>query len=100
MDRLTMKAYWIAIYKDIKNYDNIKKYAEKASPAIKKYNGIILARGGKVETIEGIPSPRTVLIEFPTMGDAISCYNSSEYQEAMKIGNGEFNRHIQIVEGV
>ena len=51
MDRLTMKAYWIAIYKDIKNYDNIKKYAEKASPAIKKYNGIILARGGKVETM-------------------------------------------------
>ena len=66
-----MKAYWIAIYKDMKNPENIKKYAEKASPAIKKYNGTILARGGKVETIEGNPSPRTVLIEFPTMEDAI-----------------------------
>ena len=73
---------------------------EKATPAIKKYNGTILARGGKVETIEGQPSPRTVLIEFPTMEDALRCYNSVEYQEAKKIGKGEFNRHIQIVEGV
>jgi uncharacterized protein (DUF1330 family) len=95
-----MKGYWIAIYKDLKNPENIKKYAEKATPAIKKYNGKILSRGGKTETIEGTPSPRTVLIEFPSMQEALQCYNSSEYQEAMKIGKGEFNRHIQIVEGV
>jgi uncharacterized protein (DUF1330 family) len=95
-----MKAYWIATYKDMKNPEKIKRYAEKASPVIKKYHGIILARGGKVKTIEGNPSPRTVLIQFPTMDNALKCYNSSEYQEAMKIGNGEFNRHIQIVEGV
>jgi uncharacterized protein (DUF1330 family) len=95
-----MKAYWIAVYKDLQNPENIKKYAEKALPAIKKHNGIILVRGGKVETIEGNPSPRTGLIEFPTMNDALKCYNSSEYQDAMKIGNGEFNRHIQIVEGI
>ena len=94
-----MKAYWIAVYKDMKNPENIRKYGEKATPAIKKYNGVILARGGKTETIEGNPSPRTVLIEFPSMENALQCYNSTEYQEAMKIGNGEFNRHIQIVEG-
>ena len=95
-----MKAYWIAIYKDLKNSENIKKYAEKATPAIKKYNGKILARGGKVETIEGTPSPRTVLIEFPSLQEAVNCYQSDEYQTAMKIGKGEFNRHIQIVEGI
>jgi len=94
-----MKGYWIAIYKDLKNPENIKKYAEKASPAIQKYKGKILSRGGRVETIEGLPSPRTVLIEFPSMQDALQCYHSDEYQEAMKIGKGEFNRHIQIVEG-
>ena len=94
-----MKGYWIAIYKDLKNPENIKKYAEKASPAIKRYKGKILSRGGKIETIEGSPSPRTVLIEFPSMQDALKCYHSNEYQEAMKIGKGEFNRHIQIVEG-
>ena len=95
-----MKGYWIAIYKNLVNMENIKKYAEKATPAIKKHNGKILARGGKIETIEGTPSPRTVLIEFPSMEEALKCYNSDEYQEAMKIGKGEFNRHIQIVEGI
>ena len=66
-----MSAYWIAIYHDMKNPENIKKYAEKASPAIKKYNGVLLARGGMVETIEGHPSPRTVLIKFPSMDAAV-----------------------------
>ena len=94
-----MKGYWIAVNKNLKNYENLKKYAEKATPAIKKYGGKILSRGGKVETIEGDPSPRTVLIEFPSMQEALKCYKSYEYQEAMKMGKGEFNRHIQIVEG-
>ena len=94
-----MKAYWVAVYKDLKDMENLKKYAEKASPAIKKYNGKILARGGKVETIEGLPSPRTVLIEFANMKEALKCYQSSEYQDAIKLG-GEFNRHIQIIEGI
>ena len=42
-----MKAYWIAVYKDLQNPENIKKYAEKASPAIKKHNGIILSKRWK-----------------------------------------------------
>ncbi len=94
-----MKAYWIAVYKDLNNMKNIKKYAENASLAIKKYNGKILVRGGRTETIEGIPSPRTVLIEFPSINEALECYNSNEYQVAKKVG-GKFNRHIQIVEGI
>ena len=95
-----MKAYWIAVYKDLDNLEKLKKYAEKATTAIKKYNGKILVRGGKVETLEGSPSPRTVIIEFPTIEDALRCYHSEEYQSAKKIAKGNFNRHIQIVEGV
>ena len=95
-----MKAYWIAIYKDLDNLENLKKYAEKATAAIKKYNGKILVRGGKTETVEGIPSPRTIIIEFPSVDIALKCYNSKDYQSAKKIAEGNFNRHIQIVEGI
>tara|TARA_B100001996_G_scaffold150059_1_gene114175 strand:+ start:1557 stop:1844 length:288 start_codon:yes stop_codon:yes gene_type:complete len=95
-----MRAYWIAVYKDLNNIENLKKYAEKATPAIKKYNGKILVRGGKAETVEGASSPRTVIIEFSSIKEALDCYNSSEYQEAKKISKGSFNRNIQIVEGV
>ena len=95
-----MKAYWIAIYKNLNDLERLKKYAEKASPAIKKYNGKIIVRGGKAETLEGNPSPRTVIIEFINVNDALKCYHSSEYQAAKKLAKGKFNRHIQIVEGV
>ena len=95
-----MRAYWIAVYKDLNNIENLKGYAEQATPAIKKYNGKILVRGGKVETVEGSHSPRTVLIEFPSLNDALKCYHSEEYQNAKKIGGGNFNRHIQLVEGI
>ena len=30
-----MKAYWIAVYKNLNNVENLKDYAEKAGPAIK-----------------------------------------------------------------
>ena len=95
-----MKAYWIAVYKSLKNVNNLQGYAEKATIAIKKYNGKFLVRGGKTETLEGAPSPRTVLIEFPSIEDALNCYNSPEYQDAKKFAKEEFNRHIQIVEGI
>ena len=95
-----MKAYWIAVYKSLKNVNNLQGYAEKATIAIKKYNGKFLVRGGRTETLEGTPSPRTVLIEFPSIEDALNCYNSPEYQDAKKFAKEEFNRHIQIVEGI
>ena len=95
-----MKAYWIAVYKGLKNVSNLQGYAEKATIAIKKYNGKFLVRGGKTETLEGTPSPRTVLIEFPSIEEALNCYNSPEYQDAKSFAKEEFNRHIQIVEGI
>ena len=95
-----MKAYWILVYKDIKGIENLKAYAEKASLAINKYNGRILVRGGKTETVEGQQSPRTVVIEFSSMKEALDCYNSKDYQSAKKIGGSNFNRHLQIVEGI
>tara|TARA_B100002051_G_scaffold217945_1_gene210913 strand:+ start:205 stop:492 length:288 start_codon:yes stop_codon:yes gene_type:complete len=95
-----MKAYWIAVYKNLNNVENLKDYAEKAGPAIKKYNGKILVRGGKVETVEGDSSPRTVLIEFSNINEALKCYHSKEYQDAKKIIKGNLDRHIQIVEGI
>tara|TARA_B100001996_G_C18541349_1_gene547042 strand:- start:648 stop:935 length:288 start_codon:yes stop_codon:yes gene_type:complete len=94
-----MKAYWIAIYKNSDYQVNLKDYIEKANPAIKKYNGKILVRGGKANTFEGDASPRTVVIEFSDIKDALNCYNSDEYKDAKKIAKEKFDRHVQIVEG-
>ena len=59
-----MKAYWVCVYEKIDNPEKLKEYAVKARPAVEKFSGKFLARGGKNRTTDGIESPRTVLVEF------------------------------------
>jgi uncharacterized protein (DUF1330 family) len=93
------KGIWLAVYDKIENMETLKKYAVKATPAISKYSGKFLVRGGKNITLEGNQSPRTVIVEFPTFSDAEKCYNSDEYQEALSILKGFVKRNLQIIEG-
>ena len=95
-----MKAYWVCIYEKIDNVEKLKEYAVKARPAVEKFSGKFLARGGKNRTTDGIESPRTVLVEFADYKTAMECYDSLEYQEAHNILKGHVIRHHQIVEGI
>ena len=94
-----MKAYWVCIYEKINNTEKLKEYAVKAKPAIEKFSGKFLARGGKNRSNDGIDSPRTVVVEFPDYNTAVECYDSKEYQDAHSILIGHVERHHQIVEG-
>ena len=94
-----MKGYWVCIYEKINDLEKLKAYALKAKPAIEKFSGNFLVRGGKNRTNEGINTPRNVVVEFPDFNTAIKCYDSEEYQEAHNILNGHVVRHHQIVEG-
>ena len=93
-----MKTYWISLYLDISNKDNLKKYGEKAIPVIKSYGGKPLVRGGKFNTLEGETYPRTVIWEFPSYEKAIECHDSKEYQEGWAIAKDTTERNLQIVE--
>lgn len=94
-----MKSYWVCIYETINNPEKLKAYAVKAKPAVEKFSGKFLARGGKSRTNDGINSPRTVVVEFPNYDTAVACYDSTDYQEAHDILEGNVVRHHQIVEG-
>ena len=94
-----MKAYWVCIYEKINNKEKLKEYAVKAKPAVEKFSGKFLVRGGKNRTNDGIESPRIIVIEFPDYITALECYDSTEYQEAHNILEGHVVRHHQIVEG-
>tara|TARA_B100001057_G_scaffold470562_1_gene531995 strand:- start:694 stop:981 length:288 start_codon:yes stop_codon:yes gene_type:complete len=94
-----MKGYWVCIYEKIYNLDKLKEYAVKAKPAIEKFSGKFLTRGGKNRTNEGIDSPRIIVAEFLDYNTAVECYDSKEYQEAHDILEGHVKRHHQIVEG-
>jgi uncharacterized protein (DUF1330 family) len=94
-----MKGYWVCIYEKIDNPEKLREYALKAKPAIEKFSGKFLVRGGKNRTNEGINSPRIIVAEFPNYNTALECYDSKEYQEAHDILNGHVLRHHQTVEG-
>ena len=94
-----MKGYWVCIYEKIHNEEKLKDYALKAKPAVEKFFGKFLIRGGKNRTNDGINSKRTVVVEFPDYNAAIECYDSKDYKAAYNILSGHAERHHQIVEG-
>ena len=94
------KAYWIAARMVIKDKDKLMAYAEQARPVIEAHGGKFLARGGRVETMEGYQQQRVVVTEFPSLEEAVACYNSDGYQAAKAKLDGGVDRDICIVEGL
>jgi uncharacterized protein (DUF1330 family) len=97
-----MVAYWVARAK-VNNPEQYKKYAELAPGILQKFGGKFLARGGKFEVLEGPEKfHRFVVIEFPSLEQAVACHESPGYLAAaahrQKDGAGELE--VVIVEGV
>ena len=77
-----MPAYVIAqvTVTDPEKYADYKKLA---APAVAKYGGKYLVRGGHIEVLEGDwTPPRVVILEFPSVDAAREFYHSTEYAEA------------------
>lgn len=77
-----MKAYWLARGK-IHDPTEYKKYTDRVPAIIARFGGKVLARGGRYHVLEG-PSEfdRFVVVEFPSLEDAVKCHQSPEYREA------------------
>jgi uncharacterized protein (DUF1330 family) len=94
-----MKAYWITRC-HVHNTVEYEEYIKLAGPAIQKYGGTFLVRGGDQIELEGGPYERTVLVEFNSMNEAKICYDSDEYQRALQYSLNSSNRHVVLVEGI
>ena len=93
------KGYWV-VRANIHNQDEYSKYVVKASAIVKKNSGTFLVRGGKQTEYETKGYKRTVIVEFDSYKHAIDCYNSEEYQSALKHVEDSANRIFTVVEGV
>ena len=94
-----MKAYWITRC-HVHSADEYNEYIKLAGPAITKFGGTFLVRGGDQIELEGGPFERTVLVEFDSMEKAEFCYQSDDYQEALMHSKNSSNRHVVLVKGV
>ena len=92
-----MTAYWISIYREIRDEAKVAAYAELAGPALRGAGGTFVARGLPEQTYEAGETTRTVLIEFASVEAARAAHDSPAYQEALAaLGDGAV-RDIRIV---
>ena len=76
-------------------------YRRLVSPTLAKYGGRFIARGGRIEVLEGDWHPsRLVLLEFPSMESARAWWNSPEYSDAKQIRQATSEGTLLILEGV
>jgi uncharacterized protein (DUF1330 family) len=92
------KGYWIANVevRDAAVYDQYR--AANAKP-FADYGAKFLVRGAPADVREGTSKPRIVVIEFPSLADAVACYESDAYQAAKDIRATVSDGTLLIIEG-
>jgi uncharacterized protein (DUF1330 family) len=94
------KAYWINLFRAIKDPDKLAAYIELAGPAMRGSGGRFLARGEPAAAFESGELVRTTLIEFPSVEAAVAAYESPAYQAApAALGDGA-ERDLRIIEAM
>ncbi len=94
------KGYWVTIYEEISDPLKLAAYAASAGPAISQYSGRFIIRGGASVAKEGLPTSRTVVVEFDSFEQAQAAYDSTVYRAALAKLDGAVKRHLRIVEGL
>lgn len=95
-----MSAY-IVVQVDVQDPDRYANYKEMVPPTLKAYGGRFLARGGKVENMEGSWEPsRFVIIEFDSVDKAKAWWGSTEYGPAKALRQATAYTEMILVEGV
>jgi uncharacterized protein (DUF1330 family) len=77
-----MPAYWVARAR-IDDPVQYKRYTDLVPAILTRHGGKVLARGGRFQILEGPDTfTRFVVVEFPTLEQGVTCFESPEYQEA------------------
>jgi uncharacterized protein (DUF1330 family) len=94
-----MPAYLISTI-DITDPTGYEEYKKLVPPALAKYGGKFIVRGGGIEYKEGAWRPkRIVVVEFESMDRARAFYESPEYAPAKLIRLRTSTGSVLFVEG-
>ena len=76
------------------------EYGKQVPATIEKYGGSFVVRGGRVEALEGGWSPkRLVVLQFPSMAQALAWYRSPEYAPLISMRQKASRGKLLAVEG-
>jgi len=99
----TSTVYLIAEVDTITYPTALKEYAAKVADTLAPFNGHynIIARGGKIESLDGDSRPeRVAVIEFDSSEQAHAWYSSPAYQAIRPIVESATKGRVFIVEGL
>jgi uncharacterized protein (DUF1330 family) len=86
---------------DVKDPAAYEEYRAQVPATIAKFGGEYLARGGKIETLEGDPPlGRVVILRFASVEQAKAWYNSPDYAGPLAIRHRAAVSRSMLVEGV
>lgn len=94
-----MAAYLIAnvVVTNPEKYEDYKRFS---TLAMRANNVKVLARGGRVQSLEGPDPSRAVVLEFPSMAAAQAFYKSCQYRRARNARERAAIMTMYIVDGV
>jgi uncharacterized protein (DUF1330 family) len=92
------KGYWIA-HVDVNDPEGYKAYMTANAEPFRKYGAKFLVRAGQFENPEGKVRSRNVVLEFKDYETALACYNSPEYQAAIKLRTPHSAGDVIVIEG-
>jgi uncharacterized protein (DUF1330 family) len=94
-------AAYVIYQAEVLDAERYEAYKVLAAASIAAAGGRYLVRGGAVEALEGaLPAGRSVVVEFPSMRDALAWYRGEAYTEARKLREGAAQAKMYIVEGI
>jgi uncharacterized protein (DUF1330 family) len=96
---MTKKGYWVVMV-NIADQEGYKEYIALNKAAFDKYGAAFVVRAGTSQVMEGSDANRVVVIEFRDYETALACYNSPEYQQAIRARERYSRAHLAVVEGV
>jgi uncharacterized protein (DUF1330 family) len=95
-----MPAYVIANV-EVKDPARYEEYRKMVLPTIQAFGGRFLARGGKIDSLEGPWHPnRIVIVEFPSVERARAWWSSPEYAPAKALRQQTSDGSLIVIEGV
>lgn len=94
------RAYLVAEVQ-VTDADAYKPYIPKAAEIVARHGGQYLARGGKIDSLEGAePAGRVAIVQFPSIAELKKFYSSPEYREVAPIRQKASKSRFFAIEGL
>ncbi|WP_394840908.1 DUF1330 domain-containing protein [Pendulispora brunnea] len=96
-----MAAYLIVDVTRVRDPDAYAQYRERVTPGLERAGGRYLARGGRVDVLEGTWSPgRLVLVEFSSMLEGRRWWDSADYRPLRALRQSSTDGNMVLLDGL